>query len=361
VSHTSDFEDFVEPSALITQMLYACPNGATTHRLVKLNTGTPTFQRAPGEATGSFALEVAMDELAVALKMDPVALRLRNEATKESDTGKPFSSRHLRECYLQAAGRFGWSRRSPAPRSMRDEGKLVGWGVASATYPGHRMAASARAQLQPDGSVVVQSGSQDIGPGTYTVMTQVAAETLGVPPSRVRYDLGDTALPRAPVSGGSMSAASVGPAVQAACMQLRDRVIARAIADAQSPLHGLAAERVTRCHVRRQRRFRIQSARHPRHRGNRHHRRAGCAVERHLPRDWPPRPRSADHPRQAPVAQRRPPALDERPPGAFHACCRSTVTLPVHRSTPWRGKLQRHPRGPTPRASNRHASVRRHG
>jgi xanthine dehydrogenase YagR molybdenum-binding subunit len=245
VSHTSEFEDFVEPAAVVARMLYACPNGSTSHRLVKLNTGTPTFQRAPGEATGSFALEVAMDELAVALKMDPVALRLRNEATKESDTGKPFSSRHLRECYLQAAGRFGWSRRSPAPRSMRDEGKLVGWGVASATYPGHRMAASARAQLQPDGSVVVQSGSQDIGTGTYTVMTQVAAETLGVPPSRVRFDLGDTALPRAPVSGGSMSAASVGPAVQAACMQLRDRVIARAIADAQSPLHGLAAERVT--------------------------------------------------------------------------------------------------------------------
>jgi xanthine dehydrogenase YagR molybdenum-binding subunit len=111
VSHTSDFEDFVEPSAVITQMLYACPNGTTTHRLVKLNTGTPTFQRAPGEATGSFALEVALDELAYALKLDPVALRLKNYAEVTADDGKPFSSKHLRECYREAAGRFGWSRR----------------------------------------------------------------------------------------------------------------------------------------------------------------------------------------------------------------------------------------------------------
>jgi len=245
VSHTSDFEDFVEPSGLITHMLYACPNGVTTHRLVKLNTGTPTFQRAPGEATGSFALEVALDELALALKLDPLALRLRNLAEAEPESGRPFSSKHLRECYAQAAERFGWSRRSAAPRSMHEGGKLVGWGMGTATYPAHRMAASARAALQPDGSIVVQSGSQDIGTGTYTVMTQVAAETLGVPPDHVRFELGDTALPRAPVSGGSMSAASVGPAVQAACSQLRDKLIAHAIADPQSPLHGLTAARAT--------------------------------------------------------------------------------------------------------------------
>ena len=245
VSHTSDFEDFVEPSAVVARMMYACPNGSTTHRLVKLNTGTPTFQRAPGEATGTFALEVAMDELATALKMDPLELRMRNYAAKEADTGKPFSNKHLRECYQQAAARFGWARRSPAPRSMRDNGRLVGWGVATATYPAHRMGASAHAQLQPDGTIVVQSGSQDIGTGTYTVMTQVAAETLGIAPSRVRFELGDTVLPRAPVSGGSMSAASVGPAVQAACRQLRDKVIAYAVADPQSPLEGLATERVS--------------------------------------------------------------------------------------------------------------------
>jgi xanthine dehydrogenase YagR molybdenum-binding subunit len=245
VSSTSDFEDWVEPSAVVSRMMYASPNGSTTHRLVKLNVGTPTFQRAPGEATGNFALEAAMDELAMALPMDPVTLRLRNYAEHEADTGKPFSSKHLRECYRQAAERFGWLRRSAAPRSMRDGGKLVGYGMATASYPAHRMAASARAALQPDGSFVVQSGSQDIGTGTYTVMTQVAAETLGVPPSRVRFELGDTALPRAPVSGGSMSAASVGPAVQAACRQLRDQLIAQAVADDASPLHGVAPSAVT--------------------------------------------------------------------------------------------------------------------
>ena len=241
VSHTSDFEDWVEPSAAVSRMLYECPSGATTQRLVKLNTGTPTFQRAPGEATGSFALEVALDELAAALRMDPLELRLRNYAEKEADTGKPFSSKHLRECYLQAAERFGWSRRTPAPRSMRVDGQLVGWGVATATYPARRMAASARARLEPDGSLLVQSGSQDIGTGTYTVMTQVAAETVGVDPARVRFELGDTTLPHAPVSGGSMSAASVGPAVQAACARLRDALIARAVGDNASPLYRAAA------------------------------------------------------------------------------------------------------------------------
>ena len=245
VSHTSDFEDFVEPSALITQMLYACPNGMTTHRLVKLHTGTPTFQRAPGEATGSFALEVALDELAYALKLDPVELRLRNYAQAEADSGKPFSSKHLRECYTQAADRFGWSRRPSATSAMRKGNAMVGWGMGTATYPAHRMAASARAALQPDGTVVVQSGSQDIGTGTYTVMTQVAAETLGVPVSHVRFELGDTALPQAPVSGGSMTAASVGPAVQAVCQKLRAQLIERAVTDPSSPLHGLPRERAT--------------------------------------------------------------------------------------------------------------------
>jgi xanthine dehydrogenase YagR molybdenum-binding subunit len=211
LSHTSDFEDFVEPSAVITQMLYACPNGTTTHRLVKLNTGTPTFQRAPGEATGSFALEVALDELAYALKLDPVALRLKNYAEVTADDGKPFSSKHLRECYREAAGRFGWSRRPAEPRAIHKGNVFVGWGMATASYPATRMAASARAALQPDGTIVVQSGSQDIGTGTYTVMTQVAAETLGVPASNVRFELGDTRLPHAPVSGGSMTAASVSP------------------------------------------------------------------------------------------------------------------------------------------------------
>jgi xanthine dehydrogenase YagR molybdenum-binding subunit len=226
ISHTSEMEDYVEGAASPTRSLYACPNGATSHRLATLNVGVPTFQRAPGESTGTFAIESAMDELAYMLRMDPVALRLANYAETEPHSGKPWSSKRLRECYAAAAERFGWAKRNPAPQSMRDGRWRIGYGVATATYPGHRREASAVAKLLPDGTVLVQSGSHDLGTGTYTIMTQVAAETLGVPVSRVRVELGDTAMPRAPVSGGSVTAASVGPAVQAACAALRDKIVA---------------------------------------------------------------------------------------------------------------------------------------
>ena len=245
VSHTSQIEDFVEPSAIVTRMLYACPNAVTTHRLTKLNVGTPTFQRAPGEASGTFALEVAMDELAYAVPIDPLELRLRNHADKDPESGKPWSAKHLRECYRDAAARFGWEGRSAAPRSMREGRDLVGWGMATATYPAHRMGANAAATLYPDGIAIVQSGSQDIGTGTYTVMTQIAAETIGIPIDRVRFELGDTVLPQAPVSGGSMTAASVGPAVQAACRALRDKLLALATSDERAAVHGVATDRLT--------------------------------------------------------------------------------------------------------------------
>jgi xanthine dehydrogenase YagR molybdenum-binding subunit len=245
ISHTSQMEDFVEPSAIVTRMLYACPNAVTTHRLTKLNVGVPTFQRAPGEATGTFALEVALDELAYALGIDPLELRLRNYAETEPESGKPWSSKQLRECYRDAAGRFGWERRNAAPRSVHDGRELIGWGMATATYPAHRMAAKAAAMLFPDGIAVVQSGSQDIGTGTYTVMTQVAAESIGIPVGKVRFELGDTALPEAPVSGGSMTSASVGPAVRAACLALRDKLVAQAAADQRSTVHGVPADRLT--------------------------------------------------------------------------------------------------------------------
>ena len=221
VSHTSRFEDFTEPSTQPTRALYACPNGATTQRLVKLDLGTPTFQRAPGESTGTFAIECAMDELAYRLGIDPLELRLRNYADVEPDTGRPWSSKKLRECYEQAAKRFGWARRDPQPRSMRDGSWLVGWGMATATYPAHRMPSKASATLLANGTVVVRSGTQDIGTGTYTVMTQVAADELAIPVDLVRFELGDTRLPKAPISGGSMTVSSVGPAVQAACRELR--------------------------------------------------------------------------------------------------------------------------------------------
>lgn len=241
IASTSFQEDWLETAALVTRMMYAAPNQQTTHRLARMNTGTPTFMRAPGEATGSFALECAMDELAYELKVDPVELRLRNYAGQDPEKKKPWSSNALRECYRVGAERFGWSRRDPRPLSMREGHTLIGMGMASATYPANRSPASATARLLPDGSAVVQSGTQDLGTGTYTVMTQVAAEALGLAPDKVRFELGDSALPQAPVSGGSQSVASVAPAVQAAATALRDKLVALAIADSKSPLAGAAA------------------------------------------------------------------------------------------------------------------------
>jgi xanthine dehydrogenase YagR molybdenum-binding subunit len=221
VSHTSFIEDFTEPAAMPTRSLYACGNVATSHRLAQLNVGTPTFQRAPGESSGTFALESAMDELAYALGIDPLELRLANYAETEPHTGKPWSSKMLRQCYDDGAKRFGWSKRSMEPRSLRDARSLIGWGMASATYPAHRRPASAMARILPDGTALVRSGTQDIGTGTYTVMTQVAADALGIPVERIDFELGDTLMPPAGVSGGSTTVASVAPAVKAACEAAR--------------------------------------------------------------------------------------------------------------------------------------------
>ncbi|HWG68508.1 MAG TPA: xanthine dehydrogenase family protein molybdopterin-binding subunit [Steroidobacteraceae bacterium] len=234
--------EFSEPVALATEMLYACPNVAVTHRLVATNSGLPTYMRAPGKASGNFALESAMDELAVALKIDPVEFRLRNYADHDPHENKPFASKALRACYQQGAEAFGWSRRSVEPRSMRDGKVLIGWGMATSTYPTNRRAASARIRVNADGSVVVQSGTQDLGTGTYTVMTQVAADALGVPVSRVRFELGDSALPPAPISGGSSTVPSVSPAVLAACEAVRARIFEMALTDPRVGWSGRNAE-----------------------------------------------------------------------------------------------------------------------
>ncbi|MGE5183549.1 MAG: xanthine dehydrogenase family protein molybdopterin-binding subunit [Acidobacteriota bacterium] len=218
VSETSRFDEFVEGSAQQTRMLYACPSVATSHRIVPIDIGTPTFQRAPGESTGQFALESAIDELAYLANLDPLELRLRNYAAKDLHEDKPWSSKSLRECYKAAADKFGWARRSMAPRSMRDGKELVGWGLATATYPARQLTnASARCRLRADGTALVQTASHDLGTGTYTVMTQVAADALGLPVGAITVELGDTNLPEAPISAGSMTVSSVGPAVQLAC------------------------------------------------------------------------------------------------------------------------------------------------
>ncbi|MEA3124599.1 MAG: xanthine dehydrogenase YagR molybdenum-binding subunit [Caballeronia sp.] len=245
ISTTSTFEDWNESSAIVTRMLYAVPNQATTHKLVKLDVGTPTFMRAPGETSGSFALESAMDEMAYQLNMDPLAFRLKNYAEMEPQEKRPWSEKSLRECYQIGADKFDWSRRNPKPRSMRDGNTLIGLGMATATYPANRSEASAIARILPDGTAMAASGTQDLGTGTYTVMTQVAADALGFPVDKVDFALGDSSLPHAPVSGGSQSVASVSPAVREAASQARATLIAMAIADSGSPLSGASIDDVT--------------------------------------------------------------------------------------------------------------------
>jgi xanthine dehydrogenase YagR molybdenum-binding subunit len=244
ISTTSRFDIFLEPAASVSRHMYASAALETRHRLVRLDIGTPTYMRAPGESSGSFALESAMDELAHELKMDPLEMRLRNYAKVDPSNGKPFSSKSLRTCYRMAAERFGWQHRKPSPRATLRDGWLVGMGMATASYPANFNKASAVARLLPDGSALVQSGTVDIGTGTYTVMAQVAADALDLSPEWVKFDLGDSAMPEAPRSGGSQTAASVSSAVLLACRALREKLIGLAVADPRSPLHGAAASNV---------------------------------------------------------------------------------------------------------------------
>ncbi len=237
-TNTSFLEDYLESSAFPSRVMYACPNVSTTHRLVQLNLGTPTFMRAPGVATGTYALEDAMDELAYQIKMDPLQLRLLNYTDVDPHTKLPFTVKNLRECYHRGAERFGWANRKPEPRSMRNGTELIGWGMATETYPSNRLAASAMVRLKPDGRVLVASGTQELGNGMYTLLTLVAADALGMPPDMVDAELGDTRLPEAPISAGSMSTTSVTPAVHEAATQARTKLLTMAVEDPKSPVYN---------------------------------------------------------------------------------------------------------------------------
>ena len=244
VSSTAFLDDFTEPCSTFTRMLYASDSLQTTQRLATLNLGVPTYMRAPGESSGSFAVESALDELAYALHMDPLQLRLHNHADIDPEKNLPWSSKSLRECYRVGAEKFGWARRTPEPRSMRAGRALVGWGMATATYPANRRPAKAAASILADGSALVRSGTHELGTGSYTVMAQIAAAALGIPVARVRFELGDSALPEAPGSGGSQTVASVGPAVHAAAAAARAKLVALAVGDAVSPLLGAGVDQV---------------------------------------------------------------------------------------------------------------------
>jgi xanthine dehydrogenase YagR molybdenum-binding subunit len=219
VEQSSTIVEFAEQAAAPTRVMYAAPARWTSHRLVRLDVPTPAWMRAPGECPGMFALESAMDELAVAAGIDPIELRVRNEPEADPETGQPFSSRNLLACLREGALRFGWEHRDPEPGIRLDGRWLVGTGVAASTYPAKRLASTAVAAREDDG-VVVRIAAADIGTGARTVLTGIAAQALGMPAERVRVEVGDSALPRASLAGGSMGTASWGSAVVRACEAL---------------------------------------------------------------------------------------------------------------------------------------------
>jgi xanthine dehydrogenase YagR molybdenum-binding subunit len=241
---TSPVEEFIEACGTTTRFLYSCPNVRVAHRAVTVNIATPTPMRAPGENPGLFALESALDELACTLHMDPVQLRVLNHADVNEHVGKPWSSKYLKECYQLAGERFGWSKRDPRPGSMRDGRLLVGWGMASATYPGMRSPGAANVRILQDGSVDVISATQDMGGGTYTTMAQIVSDVVGVPMERIRTALGDSLLPPAPVSGGSMTTASILPAARMAAKEALKKIVDAALALKDGAFAGRAKDDV---------------------------------------------------------------------------------------------------------------------
>jgi xanthine dehydrogenase YagR molybdenum-binding subunit len=236
---SSTFDDFFEPAADASHTLYASAAIATSHEVVRVDTGTPMFMRAPGEATGSIALESAIDEMAQAYGMDPLAFRLKNYAEVEPISGKPFSSKALRECYAQGAERFGWSRRPLAARQMRDEaGFLVGWGMGTATFPALMLEAQARAVLRSDGSGLMETGAHDMGQGASTALAQIAADGLGLELEEVEFRTGTSDLPDAGIAGGSSHTATAGMAIHNAGAAVIAKLADLATSDERSPLFG---------------------------------------------------------------------------------------------------------------------------
>jgi xanthine dehydrogenase YagR molybdenum-binding subunit len=245
ISPTSIFDNYIEYAANASRSLWGASGGiATSHKILHVNHNTPTAMRSPHEAIGHFAIESAMDELAYAVGADPVALRLLNDTPVDPHSGRPFSTRGIRRCLTEGAQRFGWDKRNPAPRSMRDGRYLIGQGVAAAIYTHWRWPAKARVILKSDGSALVESGMHEIGGGTYTVMRQVAADALGLPPDRVDVHLGDTRLPYSHAAIGSSTMANAGASVLLAANAVRDEAVALALTGQNAPFAGASAKDV---------------------------------------------------------------------------------------------------------------------
>jgi len=238
IGQTSTYEEFTESTLAQTRMMYTSPNLTTRYRLAALDIGSPIWMRGPGEATGAFALESAMDEMAFLLNLDPLEFRLRNYTDQDPEKNRPWSTKFLKECYKLGADRIGWSKRQLKPGSLRDGEWLIGYGMGVGTFGAHRGSAHASAQLLPNGTVLLQCATTDIGPGTGTAMTQIAADTLGLPPEKIKFELGHSDYPKAGTQGGSSTVNSVGPAVQDACLALKDKL--RELAGASQPAFASA-------------------------------------------------------------------------------------------------------------------------
>jgi xanthine dehydrogenase YagR molybdenum-binding subunit len=236
IAVTSQFEEFSRNDTGWAALLYKSANAKYVHRLARLDVPTSSDMRAPGAATGVYALESAMDELAIALKLDPMELRLRCYSDKDQNTDVPYTSKQLRECYRQGAEAFGWARRKAEPRSMRDGSELVGWGMATGVWEALQMPTAARIVLTANGHAEISCSASDIGTGTYTILAQVAADTLGLPIDNISIKLGDSTLPQAPVEGGSWTAASASHAVVTTAEQVRKELLRLAKKMKDSPL-----------------------------------------------------------------------------------------------------------------------------
>ncbi len=221
---TASYNEFTEGIVNGSRSLYDSPNVNTTYKVFPLDLSQPTWMRGPGETTGAFALESAMDELAYALKMDPIEFRLKNYAETDLERKKPYSSKYLKECYQLGADKIKWKERNPEPRSMKEGDWLIGYGTGSGIFSAWRGAAKAVAKLLPDGTMILQSGVTDMGPGTATAMTNLAAETMGLSHTKISFELGDTNLPPGPMQGGSGTTSTLGTAVFAACENMKKKL-----------------------------------------------------------------------------------------------------------------------------------------
>lgn len=227
-ANTSTYEEFTEATVNISRFLYACPNVTTRYRLVPVNVCTPIWMRGPGEATGCFALECAMDELAYALKLDPIEFRLRNHADTDPERNLPWSSKYLKECYQLGSERIGWQQRRLEPGTLKDGDWLVGYGMGTGSFGAYRGTASVRAKLEPDGRLLLQCSVNDMGPGTATMMTAIASEAMGIQANKITVQMGSTGLPPGPTQGGSTTTSTVGSAVHEASMELKLQIAALA-------------------------------------------------------------------------------------------------------------------------------------